>query len=81
MSTFEHLSQSQNPGKPSFLQKMRHFWLKYGEKVILAVAIVLIALFSFEAGFLKGQKNPACLRAMPKRRKQHYRRKSESRAK
>jgi len=57
MSTFEHLSQSQNPGKPSFLQKMRHFWLKYGEKVILAVAIVLIALFSFEAGFLKGQKN------------------------
>ncbi len=33
------------------------FWLKYEQKIILAIGIILIAAISFEAGFLKGQKN------------------------
>jgi len=57
MSNFEEQKQHQNPAKPAFSQKIKDFWLKYGEKVILAVGIILIALVSFEAGFLKGQKN------------------------
>lgn len=46
-----------DPKKKPRKQKIKHFWLKYGEKIILATGIVLIALVSFEAGFLKGQKN------------------------
>ena len=57
MSTFEQLQQNQIPQKQTFSQKIKHFWLKYGEKTILAVGIVLIVLLSFEAGFMKGQKN------------------------
>lgn len=57
MSTFEELHQNQILKKRNFSQKLRHFWLKYKEKIILAVGIILIALISFEAGFLKGQKN------------------------
>jgi hypothetical protein len=57
MSTFEDLHQNQTPKKQSFSQKIKDFWLKYGEKVVLTVGIILIALASFEAGFLKGQKN------------------------
>jgi hypothetical protein len=33
------------------------FWLKYEQKIILAIGIILIAAISFEAGFLHGQKN------------------------
>lgn len=48
-----NLDQKKKPRK----QKMKDFWLEYGEKIILAVGIILIALVSFEAGYLKGQKN------------------------
>jgi hypothetical protein len=57
MSTFEDLRQNQTPKKQSFSQKIKDYWLKYGEKVVITIGIVLIALASFEAGFLKGQKN------------------------
>lgn len=32
-------------------------WLKYGDKIILLIGLILIAGISFQAGFLKGQKN------------------------
>lgn len=38
-------------------QKIKGFWLKYGEKIVLIAGIILIASISFEAGFLKGQKS------------------------
>jgi len=37
--------------------KIAEFWLKYEQKIVLAIGIVLIAAISFEAGFLQGQKN------------------------
>lgn len=33
------------------------FWLKYEQKIILTTSIILIAVISFEAGYLEGQKN------------------------
>lgn len=33
------------------------FWLKYEQKIVLAIGIVLVAAISFEAGYLHGQKN------------------------
>lgn len=57
MSTFEGQNQNQTSKKNFLFPKTKYFWLKYGEKFILAVGIILIALVSFEAGFLKGQKD------------------------
>ncbi len=57
MSTFEYANQDRNNKKPTFSQKISKFWLKYGDKIILVIGVVLIAGVSFEAGFLKGQKN------------------------
>jgi hypothetical protein len=37
--------------------KIAEFWLKYEQKIVLAIGIILIAAISFEAGFLHGQKN------------------------
>ncbi|MCI0471031.1 MAG: hypothetical protein L0Y73_05175 [Candidatus Aminicenantes bacterium] len=34
-----------------------NIWLKYGDKIVLAIGIILIAAVSFEAGYLEGQKN------------------------
>lgn len=56
MSTFEGLNQNRIPPKPTFYQKIKDFWLKYDEKIILAVGVLLIAGISFEAGFLQGEK-------------------------
>jgi hypothetical protein len=33
------------------------FWLKYEKNIVLMIGIIIIAIASFEAGFLKGQKN------------------------
>ena len=33
------------------------FWLENEQKIILTIGIILIAAISFEAGFLRGQKN------------------------
>lgn len=33
------------------------FWLKYEQKIVLAVGIILIAAVAFEAGYLQGQKH------------------------
>jgi hypothetical protein len=57
MSTFEEFSQNLNPQKPTFFQKIRNIWLKYEEKFILLVGILMIAAIAFEAGFLYGEKN------------------------
>jgi hypothetical protein len=57
MSTFEEIHKNQIPQKLAPPRRIKNFWLKYGEKIILAAGIILIALVSFEAGFLKGQKN------------------------
>jgi hypothetical protein len=57
MSTFGGQNQYQTPQKTAISQKIKDFWLKHGERFILAFGIILIALVSFEAGFLKGQKN------------------------
>jgi hypothetical protein len=37
--------------------KIGVFWLKYEQKIILAIGIILVAAISFEAGYLHGQKN------------------------
>ncbi|MFA5871149.1 MAG: hypothetical protein WC858_00330 [Parcubacteria group bacterium] len=42
--------------KKSFGHKFKSEWQKYGDKLILAVGIVLIAAISFEAGYLKGEE-------------------------
>lgn len=57
MSTFEDLNQNKIPQKLTFSQKIKGFWLKYEEKIILAIGIILIAGIAFEAGFLQGEKN------------------------
>lgn len=69
MSTFTPLEIEPNSGKDGLYkahnehqkknlkQKFLTGWLKYGDKIILAIGIILIAGISFEAGFLKGQKN------------------------
>lgn len=57
MSTFEELNRKQNTEKRPSSQKIKDFWLEYGEKVILAAGVILVAGISFEAGYLKGQKN------------------------
>jgi len=33
------------------------YWLIYEQKIILAIGLILIAVISFEAGYLHGQKN------------------------
>lgn len=38
------------------LQKVKIFWEKYEEKVVLGVGILLIAAISFEVGILQGHK-------------------------
>jgi hypothetical protein len=43
-------------GKQSFFEKIKNIWLKYEEKIILVIGIVLIAGIAFEAGFLQGEK-------------------------
>jgi hypothetical protein len=45
------------PEKKNGKEKLLSSWEKYGEKIILAVGIILIAVVSFEAGFLRGEKN------------------------
>src|SRR4030042_4096768 len=37
--------------------RIGQFWLKYGEKMIPAIGVILIAAVCFEAGYLQGQKN------------------------
>lgn len=37
--------------------RIGQFWLKYEEKIILVIGIILVAAVSFEAGFLEGQRN------------------------
>ncbi len=37
--------------------KKLSLWTKYGDRIILAIGVILITGISFEAGFLKGQKN------------------------
>jgi hypothetical protein len=56
MSTLEPHSDDNIRRGGAYLQKTRIFWKKFGEKIILFVGIVLIALVSFEAGFLEGKK-------------------------
>ncbi len=56
MSTLGGQNKYQTPEELPLHQRIKVFWLKYGEKVVLAVGIILIALVSFEAGFLKGQQ-------------------------
>jgi hypothetical protein len=36
--------------------RIRQFWLKYENKIVLAIGLILIAAISFEAGYLHGQK-------------------------
>jgi hypothetical protein len=57
MSTLENHNNSLLAQKPTIVKKMSNIWHEYGEKIILGICIILIALVSFEAGFLKGQKN------------------------
>jgi hypothetical protein len=42
---------------PPRKEKLGTWWKKHSDKIILAIGIILIAGISFEAGFLKGQKN------------------------
>lgn len=36
--------------------KIKDFWLKYEPKIVLGIGFFLVAILSFEAGALKGQK-------------------------
>lgn len=44
-----------NKNKEKF-QKIRIFWEKYENKVVLGVGLFLVAIISFEAGILQGHK-------------------------
>lgn len=44
-----------NKNKEKF-QKIRIFWEKYENKVVLGVGLFLVAIISFEAGVLQGHK-------------------------
>lgn len=57
MSTIEENSQNQIFKKSTFIQKIKDIWLKYEEKIILLVGVLMIAAIAFEAGFLCGEKN------------------------
>jgi hypothetical protein len=57
MSTFEDNNQNQISKKQTIFQKIKDIWLKYEEKIILLVGILMIAAIAFEAGFLYGEKN------------------------
>jgi len=57
MSTFDNPNFDQNFNKTAEIRKIREFWLKYGDKIILTIGVILIAAISFEAGYLKGHKN------------------------
>lgn len=37
--------------------RIAKFWLKYNDKIVLGVGIILVAAISYEAGFLEGSKN------------------------
>jgi len=43
--------------KKPLKQKFLTGWLKHGDKIVLVIGIILIGATSFEAGFLRGQKN------------------------
>ncbi len=55
MSTLDG-SSGENKSKPGLWFKVKNFWIKYEDKIILAVGIILIAGISFEAGFLYNDK-------------------------
>jgi hypothetical protein len=57
MSTFEDSSQNQTSKKYTYFHKIKDIWLKYEDKIILVVGILMIAAIAFEAGFLYGGKN------------------------
>jgi hypothetical protein len=57
MSTFDPNNDPNIGENQSLFQKKRNIWLKYEEKIILAIGIILIAGIAFEAGFLYGEKN------------------------
>ena len=38
------------------IAKIKDFWVKYEHKVVLVLGFVLVAVLSFEAGILKGQR-------------------------
>lgn len=42
--------------KNKLFPKIKQFWLKYEQKVILVLAFALVAILAFEAGILKGEK-------------------------
>jgi len=46
-------------GKPQnrLLLKIKDFWLKHEQKIVLLFGLTLVAILAFEMGFLKGQKN------------------------
>jgi cytoskeletal protein RodZ len=44
-------------GKPKTIKsKLKNFWFEYETKVVLVIGFILVAVISFEAGTLKGQK-------------------------
>ena len=57
MSTFDSNNDPAIEENLSRFHKTKNIWLKYEEKIILAIGIVLIAGIAFEAGFLQGEKN------------------------
>lgn len=57
MSTFDSNNDPNIGEKQSRFHKTRNIWLKYEEKIILAIGIILVAGIAFEAGFLQGEKN------------------------
>lgn len=46
------------------MQKIKEFWQKYETKIVLAIGFILIAVISFEGGYLQGKtqkENPIIL--------------------
>ena len=51
---------TEKPKNKNFL-KIKEFWLKYEQKIVLLFGLILVAIISFEMGVLKGenyQKSP-----------------------
>jgi len=42
--------------KSKIIEKIKLFWKNYEKQIVLFIGIILVAIFSFEVGFLEGKK-------------------------
>lgn len=57
MSTLDSFEPEKSSEQQPLSKKINKYWLEYGEKLIIALSIILVAGASFQAGYLRGLKN------------------------